>query len=1273
MKKLILLLTACVLSMAASAQQYRVLQSDMSQVRIQYTSGVPQVEDVTLMGQTFSLVTLKGYDHQNHVGNPALPSLTKLIEMPLGQGLEYTIEARVVDTVDAALMGVNHPIVPAQPSRSKSDTSAHKLAMNAAAYSSYDAQLGDDYFIKIEGVGVARSRNLARVTFNPIRWNPVTGQLIIVKEMTVSFRQRQADIAATRSMMRRYDSPAYQTGNTVINSIAAKDGHTNAPLRYTIIAHSSFRGALDTFALWKTRKGFLVDLVYTDDPNVGATTTTIKNYLKGLYDNASAESPAPTYVLLVGDIAQVPAFQVTSGGESQHSDLPYCCWTSGDYIPDCYYGRFSAQNLSQLTPQIEKTLMYEQYTFADPSYLSHAVLISGVDGGYSSDNAYKYCDPTMDFAAKTYVNSSNGFTTVTYYKNNTSFAPTGVTVTGSSQDNATAATLRNLYNQGVGFVNYSAHGDVDSWYRPSLTVTHVSQMTNNGKPMVMIGNCCLTNSMQIDACLGEALLRKDNNAGAVAYIGASNVTYWSEDFYWSVGYRTNINNTCNPSYDANNMGMYDKLFHTHNEPYSQWYTTTSAMIFAGNMAVEGTTSSLREYYWQVYHVMGDPSLMPYFGEAGTLTAQHNSSLAISSTSLTVNTVPYAYVGFTSPNHTLVAAAFADAQGVATLSFDPLTTIGVYELVVTAQDYRPYIAAINVFSNGPYVTTNAVTPENTLDAGNDVSFRVVLKNHGNADANFLTVEFQTISSHLLLSQSGQDTITLATPLAPNNTLTLTGKGLAHIADNVEDGTVSQMKIIVRWGGQTDQRSENIVNLTLNAPNLRVSGHSLTDDFDNTGAGTLQVTVANRGQLASSAATANLVCLEPTMMCTNATQQLAPMAPNATSALTYHITVNGELPENTKIPILHVINDGQRTHSDTIYFIHGQDTRVLTFEDDTWSSLSWQNNSYPWSRVNSDAHSGTYCLRSYNYGNSYSGNNKTSELKIEWTSTIDDSITFYHNVSSESGYDFFRFFIDNQEKESSSGPNNSWARSAYPVSAGTHTFTFRYVKDQSVNDGSDCAWIDDLHLPTNGPVVVYTLDSICYGSDYTFMDTTYSTSSFEGGLYHWVDTINNVIYKISLVIDEPIALTLESSHDTIRAGESVRLTVSGADRYEWSNGESAATIDVYPTETTTYVVTGYRGGCQATDSITVYVDGTIGIANVETASLNLYPNPAHNRLTVAGDGIRQLTVTNMVGQQMAEQEVSGSETLLDVSNWSTGVYIVVATTDNGEKIIRKFIKQ
>ena len=33
-------------------------------------------------------------------------------------------------------------------------------------------------------------------------------------------------------------------------------------------------------------------------------------------------------------------------------------------------------------------------------------------------------------------------------------------------------------------------------------------------------------------------------------------------------------------------GVYDALFHNHNEPVNQWYTTNGAIIFCGNLAVE---------------------------------------------------------------------------------------------------------------------------------------------------------------------------------------------------------------------------------------------------------------------------------------------------------------------------------------------------------------------------------------------------------------------------------------------------------------------------------------------------------------------------------------------------------------------------------------------------------------------------------------------------------------------------------------------------------------
>ena len=44
-------------------------------------------------------------------------------------------------------------------------------------------------------------------------------------------------------------------------------------------------------------------------------------------------------------------------------------------------------------------------------------------------------------------------------------------------------------------------------------------------------------------------------------------------------------------------------------------------------------------------------------------------------------------------------------------------------------------------------------------------------------------------------------------------------------------------------------------------------------------------------------------------------------------------------------------------------------------------------------------------------------------------------------------------------------SDWSVESYPVPAGEHTFTWRYVKDYSVSTGSDCAWIDYIKLPAH----------------------------------------------------------------------------------------------------------------------------------------------------------------------------------------------------------------
>src|SRR5690606_18809101 len=65
--------------------------------------------------------------------------------------------------------------------------------------------------------------------------------------------------------------------------------------------------------------------------------------------------------------------------------------------------------------------------------------------------------------------------------------------------------------------------------------------------------------------------------------------------------------------------------------------------------------------------------------------------------------------------------------------------------------------------------------------------------------------------------------------------------------------------------------------------------------------------------------------------------------------------------------------------------------------------------------------------------------------------------------------------------------------------------------------------------------------------------------------------------------PEAITANAGQDvSICQGESVTLTANGGTTYEWSTGETTASITVNPNETTTYTVTAYSVSGNNSDS-------------------------------------------------------------------------------------------
>ncbi|MBI5865432.1 MAG: DUF2817 domain-containing protein [Planctomycetes bacterium] len=116
--------------------------------------------------------------------------------------------------------------------------------------------------------------------------------------------------------------------------------------------------------------------------------------------------------------------------------------------------------------------------------------------------------------------------------------------------------------------------------------------------------------------------------------------------------------------------------------------------------------------------------------------------------------------------------------------------------------------------------------------------------------------------------------------------------------------------------------------------------------------------------------------------------------------------------------------------------------------------------PWTTTTSAYHTGTRSAR----GGVITHNQTT------WLSRSVNgpgSVQFWYRVSSESGYDFFTFYIDGQSVVRRAGTVN-WTLLTSSLTAGPHVLKWEYSKDGSASSGSDTAWIDDLQIVQDATV-------------------------------------------------------------------------------------------------------------------------------------------------------------------------------------------------------------
>jgi len=777
---LVVIITGCLLGTAIAGQtvelgnratEIRLLNQDQSEVVIQIDIGAVNIDEVATKEGLFTMMTVDGFSHSNRIGEPSLPTVNKILSVPFGCELITEIVESEVEEFSLAGLKPNQPLIPVQPPLSKSaDPDDVPFEYNRAVY-----QRSGYYSLPVAEakiLGTMRSLHLGMISISPFEYDPATDNVRVFKHLVVKISYLHPDWSLSQDMQRRYHSPMFEpVFDRLVNYESPEplilDDLVTYPVKYLIISNRMFESQLQPFITWKKQKGFNVIVAYTDV--IGSSASAIKTYIQNQYNNSNPPSdPAPSFVLLVGDTPQIPTWDGEAG--SHVTDLRYCEFTGDDY-PEIYYGRFSAQNTSQLQPQIDKTLEYEQYTMPDPGYLAEVTLVSGVD----ASNAATYGNGQINYGTNYYFNTAHGITDHTWL------------YPASDQSGASAAIIQTISN-GVGFTNYTAHCGHTGWSDPSFTVSDIYALSNNHKYLLGIGNCCQSNTFgESTPCFGEAWLQSANKGG-VGYIGGSNYTYWDEDYWWGVGAGPIVG--AGPTYEQTGLGAYDGVFHDHGEALNLHYITNSAIIFAGDMAVVEGGSSLTQYYWEIYHLMGDPSVMNYMGVPSANTISHASTILLSSAYFTVTAAPASYVGI-SINGVLHGAAYVGQSGTVNVPLTPFSQPGTADIVVTAQNREPYISTVQVISpSGPYVIfdsydINDISGNNNgeLDAGENIILGVQLINVGPDNANNVTATLTSSDSYVNITDAGE---TYGSIAGNNGTVNRPGAFAFNISSNTPDG-------------------------------------------------------------------------------------------------------------------------------------------------------------------------------------------------------------------------------------------------------------------------------------------------------------------------------------------------------------------------------------------------------------------------------------------------------------------------------------------------------
>jgi hypothetical protein len=607
--------------------------------------------------------------------------------------------------------------------------------------------------------------------------------------------------------------------------------------------------------------------------------------------------------------------------------------------------------------------------------------------------------------------------------------------------------LANLVNAGTGIINYTGHGSTESISTTGFNNSDAEELTNTTKwPFLWIVGC-VTGNFNGPTCFAEVWARSTHEgsaSGGLASMMSTINQYWDQPMEG----QDEMNLILTESYEDNIKRTF------------------------GGISINGCFSMNDEYgtsgedMTDTWVCFGDPSVFVRTSTPQDMVVSHDPTMVIGISEFMVSCDADNSVAALTSNGSILATAVVTG-GMANLSFDPLLIADTLTLTITGYNKVPYIADIPAIATvGPNVigTTfiiNDLIGNNNgqADYNEAVTVDATLENIGFSMASDVNAKIATTDPYITIideSQSYGD-------IEENSIMMESNAFSFSIAGNVPDG--HEALFVCTVADNSGATWNSTFSVTINAPVLAAAEFDIDVAIDGNGDGyldpaeTATIIINNWNEGHSTALNSEGMLFSSSTLVTisDPTYSVGNIDTGSPSPAMFEIYLAPNATYGSELPFTYTVTAG--SYSEVFNFIVVVSPAIETFETNDFSLFQWEmSGDANWFTTSENPYEGTYCAQSGDISE-----NQSSTLSITLDVQFDDDLSFAKKISSEAGYDFFEFYIDGEMKNQWSGEAD-WSLSTYPIAEGTHTFKWSYTKEGFFSTGSDCAWLDDILLPT-----------------------------------------------------------------------------------------------------------------------------------------------------------------------------------------------------------------